>query len=99
MPEKDIVDKIAEEFEKQAMEFIESEILAGSGREEDTEKARETVKAVVSFCVEQAKANARSPEEFKTEFDACIKEWFSTLMIISNRFLRKATRKVREEKK
>ena len=98
MPDKDLVDKIAEEFEREAMEFIENVLESGSGREEDTERARETVRSVVSYCVEQAKQNARSPEEFKNEYSACIKEWFSTLMLISNKFLRKSAKKAREEK-
>jgi len=95
MAEKDLVEKIAEEFEREALEYIENVVESGSGREEDTEKARETVRSVVVYCTEQAKQNARTPEEFKNEYNACIKEWFSTLMLISNKFLKKSARKAR----
>ncbi|RLE41547.1 hypothetical protein DRJ19_03455 [Candidatus Woesearchaeota archaeon] len=99
MPEeKDIVDKIAEEFEKQALEFIESEVFAGSGNEEATEKARETVRAVVAYCIDEAKKHARTPEEFRNEFNTCTNEWFSTITIITNKFLRKTVKKLRKEK-
>lgn len=93
----DIVSKIAEKFEREALEFIESEVSAAEGGEELSERARETVKGVVTFCIEEAKRHSRSPEEFQNEFRTCVNEWFSTIMLITNRFLKKAVREARKK--
>jgi len=96
MPEdKDILEEIAEELEKEAFDLIDAQLASGSGEEEDTEKAKATVKDVIAYCTEQALQYAKTPEEFEREFNECINEWYSTVLIIS----KKALRKVRSQMK
>jgi len=87
--DKDLLDKIAEKFKEEALEYIDSEVLSGSEGEEENEKVRETIKGVVLYCIDEAKKHARSPKELQNEFETCLKEWFSTTMIISNKFLKR----------
>jgi len=95
MPEKGeySLEELAEDFKREAIEYIESELFSGTGEEEATERARETVRAFLFYCIDQAVKYAKTPEDLKKETIECLNELHSTGVIIANRILRDLIRK------
>ena len=96
---KDIVKEIADKFLASAEEFIEEELISPEGSEEESELAKKTVLYVLKYCSKKAQQYASTPEEFQEELKKCINEWYSTDMMLINRFLSKAIEEVRKKAK